>query len=507
MSFIIFTVLLLRTEYRGENIISYPVKLFLDIDPLIAFTHILATRAIQPALLFSFIVIVLSFFFGRFFCGWICPLGTLNEFVHTFSKKSDTLLIKKNIWSHHQNVKFYLLVFLVIVSLFSLQITGIVDPISLTIRSFSLSMLPVVNKIINATASVLYETHIPAISSVFEIFYSFAKMHILSFNQPYFHQSVIVGLIFLAILFTNIFLRRFWCRFLCPLGALFGLFSKMSILSLQQKQGCTACHRCVQVCQGASEPHIKTGWKPHECYVCGNCTSVCPEKVLTFTFKNPMKNIHTGTINLERRKLIAAFASGIFTVPLLKVGADDSVVNNMLVRPPGARAEKEFLRYCVRCGECMKVCITNGLHPTFLEAGIEGLWTPVFDFRMGYCEYNCTLCGQVCPTEAIKEISVAKKQNTSIGLACFDKSRCIPYVQGENCIVCEEHCPTPQKAIRFREVKVVTLEGKEKITKLPYIDPELCIGCGICEYKCPVSDVPAVRVTGTGASRHQINHI
>jgi len=171
-----------------------------------------------------------------------------------------------------------------------------------------------------------------------------------------------------------------------------------------------------------------------------------------------------------------------------------------LIRPPGALAEEEFLRRCMRCGECLKVCLTNGLQPSFLEAGLEGIWTPRLDFRVGYCQYYCTLCGQVCPTGAIRKLSQQEKTRTKIGLAYIDKSRCIPYSQGVECIVCEEHCPTPEKAIKFEVVEVMTKEGSRKIRR-PHVDINLCIGCGICEYKCPLQDQPAIIVTRLGESR------
>jgi formate hydrogenlyase subunit 6/NADH:ubiquinone oxidoreductase subunit I len=151
----------------------------------------------------------------------------------------------------------------------------------------------------------------------------------------------------------------------------------------------------------------------------------------------------------------------------------------------------------------MKVCITGGLQPTLLSAGFEGIWTPVLVSKLGYCEYNCTLCGQVCPTSAIRRLSQEEKRKTVIGLAFVDPSRCIPFAQGTPCIVCEEHCPTPKKAIVFTE-----RPGKGgRIVKVPAVVTELCIGCGICEYKCPVTDLAGIRVTSIGESRNPQNRL
>lgn len=155
----------------------------------------------------------------------------------------------------------------------------------------------------------------------------------------------------------------------------------------------------------------------------------------------------------------------------------------------------------------MKVCPTNAVQPTLFEAGLEGLWSPVLKMKLGYCEYECTLCTQVCPTGAISKISVDEKKKIKIGLAFFDKNRCLPYASARSCIVCEEHCPTPKKAIWFEEVEVLNAQGARVPVKQPHVDPGLCIGCGICEKKCPVADRGAVFVTSVGETRNPQNQI
>jgi formate hydrogenlyase subunit 6/NADH:ubiquinone oxidoreductase subunit I len=153
----------------------------------------------------------------------------------------------------------------------------------------------------------------------------------------------------------------------------------------------------------------------------------------------------------------------------------------------------------------MKVCPTNAIQPTLFEAGLEGMWSPVLKMGLGYCQYECTLCTQVCPTDAIKPLTVEAKQKTKIGLAFFDQNRCLPYAFARSCIVCEEHCPTPTKAIWFEEVEVVNHRGDRIQVKQPHVDPNLCIGCGICENKCVVEDQPAVYVTSLGETRNPKN--
>jgi MauM/NapG family ferredoxin protein len=199
---------------------------------------------------------------------------------------------------------------------------------------------------------------------------------------------------------------------------------------------------------------------------------------------------------------MVAVATGVLVAPVARAAPAQAQRHSYLLRPPGALAEDEFLRRCIRCGECMKVCIGGALHPALLEAGAIGLWTPRLVPRIGYCEYNCTLCGQVCPTGALKLLPLEEKRKFVLGIAVFDQDRCLPFARREECLVCEEHCPTPQKAIVFEEKSVQTRQGVRTL-KIPRVVAERCIGCGICETRCPVEGASAIRVTNEGETRRK----
>ena len=212
-------------------------------------------------------------------------------------------------------------------------------------------------------------------------------------------------------------------------------------------------------------------------------------------------------LDLGRRSLLVAGSAGIGGVLLGRTSAQGGgrTWNPALIRPPGSVAEGEFLGKCIRCGECMKVCPTNAIQPAFAEGGITGLWTPVLKMKLGYCEYECNLCSQVCPTHAIQGISLEEKQKIRIGTAFFDRNRCLPWASARTCIVCEEHCPTPKKAIWFQEVQVITPDGAYITVKQPHVNLDLCVGCGICENKCPIADQRGVYVTSVGETRNPEN--
>ena len=236
------------------------------------------------------------------------------------------------------------------------------------------------------------------------------------------------------------------------------------------------------------------------CVLCMDCFVKCPRQIISFGSEAPLSPGVGG--RLTRRQFIAAASASLVLPSVLGVRTLNVQADPLLIRPPGSLAEPEFLNRCVRCGQCMQVCITNGLQPVMLRAGIAGLFSPYLVARTGYCEFNCTLCGQVCPTGAIEVLDLAAKHRFKIGHAWFDKNRCLPYARGIECIVCEEHCPTPEKAIKFRNVDIVTDKGEMQQVRQPYVDDALCIGCGICETKCPLPDISAIFVTSAGEHRH-----
>jgi polyferredoxin len=494
---VLFLFLFLQTESKGEDVLGYPVRLFLDFDPLILITTLLSAHAASVAFYWSLIVIAVTAVLGRVFCGWVCPLGTLNNILGSFNKHAG-----RRLGAGWHRVKYLVLVFLLSASAFTLQPVGLVDPISLLIRSMSISVMPLADYAARASMDAAY---VLGASDAAESMYSFLRTSVLSFEQPHFRQGLFIGLIFALVLGLNLVERRFWCRYLCPLGALLGLLSRYALLKRTVSEGCTDCGECYTGCQGGALEDAEK-WKISECLYCMSCDDVCPAGVVRFGFG--MKKVEQG-LDIGRRRIVVSALSGavvvplVRTVPVLKPGAQPPE----LIRPPGALDEVGFLRRCVKCGECMKVCITNGLQPTLLEAGIEGIWSPVLVPRIGYCEYRCTLCGQVCPTGAIKKIRPEQKGEIKIGLAMIDKNRCLPYAHATPCIVCEEVCPLPRKAIWFEDAKAVKRDGTELKIKQPRVDLELCNGCGICETKCPVGGRAAIYVTSIGETRSTDNRL
>ncbi|MFA5292029.1 MAG: 4Fe-4S binding protein [Phycisphaerae bacterium] len=462
-------------QHRG-----WPVNFFLNLDPLGVIGTVLSTHKLYASLLWSLITIILTILFGRFFCGLVCPFGTLHQFVsHLAHGKKTSKLISLHKYHKAQRIKYYILIVFLIMAAFggsSSLLSGLLDPIPLFTRSINLLILPIIG--------------------------SSAK--IVATNR--FYQSSLLTLaVFLIFVLLNFYKPRFFCIYICPLGALFGLINRFAILRINRNLSkCTDCKLCDSHCQGSCEPAETV--KLSECLLCFNCIDDC--KFNAVDFSTAESETIQMSPDLSRRGLVAAAFTGLLTLPALRLfGA--SYKDSNLIRPPGAIPEKDFLKRCLKCGQCMRLCPSNVIQPAGLEAGLENLWTPVMNNRIGTsgCQLNCVACGYICPTAAIKPLTLAEKLGkgdfsdkgpVKIGTAFVDRSKCLPWAYGIPCLVCQENCPVSPKAI-------YTQPGDDKQNETailrPYVDPQRCIGCGICQHECPVGSKGAIIVTPDGQSR------
>jgi len=495
--FLLFFYLFTVTHYSGKDYIGQ-VETFFHFDPLLAIATSIAFRAVFVAFILAALTIVVTFVLGRIVCGWVCPLGSIHQFF-SFIFKRTKLLKPKDKQNSPLSWKYYLLIFILISSIFTLDLVGIVDPLSLLYRSLAVGLFPALAHGASAFLGFLYSIRLSSLGDSLTQFFEG-----LALNST-FRQGFFIGLIFIGIVLLNISRERFWCRYLCPLGALLGLFSRWNVLKLKiDSQKCTKCKLCTIHCQTQATPFPDESWKSAECVYCFTCAAICPTNAVSFPLlPSPPKM----AVDLSRRKLLLTSLLAVAAVPFFRISPSTKRASPKLIRPPGALPEEKFLQKCVKCGECMKACPTNALQPALGEAGPEGIWTPVVTPKIGYCEYYCSLCSQVCPTGAIKELRVEEKIKVKIGTAWVNKNRCIPYTLGNPCIVCEEHCPTSPKAIKLVKIEVLQPDGTIKTPLAPVIDTELCIGCGICENKCPVVDDPAIYVTSVGESRSERNRL
>jgi polyferredoxin len=510
---LVLTTLRANPQASGDIHVMAPVRLFFEWDPLIALVNALAAHALYRGLLWCLVILIPTMFLGRFFCGWICPMGTLQHLVgaQPSEAKRGKARLESNRYKRWQTSKYMLLLGGLIAALCGSSLLGLFDPFSLLVRSVGLSLMPAWNLAARAVLTPMEQSHTAWIKVTGHALHRGMQTTVLDYRQPHFAQSVFLGILFLLILAASLRVTRLWCRALCPLGALLGSVSRWSILGLHKDAGaCNHCNRCLLNCQGGDDPIGGVPWRKSECLMCMNCVGICSQHSLTFQFFR--KEDEVTTPDLGRRKALTGIAAGAVAVPLLRASSGTGHSRNeKLIRPPGSLAENDFLSRCIRCGECMKVCPNNSLHPTLEQAGLEGLWSPMLVPRIGYCEPSCVLCSEVCPTGAIWQITPKEKgwvvgvgeqkQPIRLGLAFYDRGRCLPWAMATDCIVCEEWCPVSPKAIYVQEAEVIDSHGQTKILKQPRVDPSLCVGCGACEYACPLQDHPAVTVSSIGESR------
>ncbi len=492
----LFIVLFFRAGFPYESIL--PADLFLRASPLVAIAVMLAGRAFIATMILALVILLLTIPFGRFFCGWICPLGTIIDGSdHLIQRKRQPARQRESLrW---RPWKFFLLAAVLTSALFSTQLIWFFDPIALLTRTSTTVLYPVFAFALGGLFNAGFK--LPFLEDTVYSLYDAAQTHaLLPIQQPRFFETGLIAVIFFLILALGMVSRRFWCRNLCPLGALLGLFSKYRLTRRHVSEACTSCSLCQRACKMNAIEDDYTVNNTVECIECAECVSACKPRAVSYRFgRNPGKN----EIDLSRRRLLQASATGLAALTLFKTAALSRIKKGLAIRPPGALAEEAFLDRCIRCQECVKICSTTGacLQPSLTESGAEGLWSPVSIPRTGYCEYSCNLCGQVCPTGAIQPLALAEKQKTRIGTAYFDKSRCIPWYKQEDCLVCEEHCPLPEKAILFDVHEARGPDGTLRTVKFPYVHEERCIGCGICENKCPVVGAPGIFVTAAKEMR------
>ena len=465
---------------------GYDIPFFLELDPLVALGGFLTSQTLYKGMILSLAIIIPTLFLGRFFCSWVCPLGILNQ-IFSLGAIGPRLSqrYQANAYRPMFRFKYYALTVLLVVALGGGLQTGLLDPIALVFRSMVVSGLPLLDTV---------------------------GLGIYS-NKPIFQGGLLVAVIFLAILAANRWLPRFWCRVVCPLGAFLGVLSRWSVFGIQRDvEKCNGCNQCLQSCQGGCDPNGE--WRRSECHLCMNCLEHCPEGALHYGRPKKTSSVHQ-PLDVNRRRLLETTVGAITVFPLMRHSVSAVTLDHSaVIRPPGSLAEEDFAKRCIKCAACMRVCPTSVLQPAWLEGGFEGLWTPILVNRIGYCEHHCVLCGQVCPTGAIRHLAVNEKTGRSpfatpirLGTAFFDHGRCLPWAMDVPCIVCEEVCPTSPKAIWYRPATVTNRDGRSITLKQPFVKPDLCIGCGICENKCPVAGKSAVRVTSVGESRSATNRM
>jgi polyferredoxin len=531
-----FLWLFRRTEYTGADQLAGGENIFFRLDPLAGAAAMLAARQFIALFWPALVLVALTLILGRFFCGWVCPLGTLLDYFHRLlrplARRTNRLLDSHVAESRESSVnsrrltvagraaKYFLLIAVLTAAVFAFPLVGLVDPFSLLVRGLAFWIDPMLFRGVDACFGWASE------GWAADVLQPFVKKHLLPFRPMVFHLAGLSAAILAVVFALELVARRFWCRYVCPLGAGLGLLARWSLVKRLPVKVCKSCGECVATCRmDALDP--AAGLSPEACNLCMECVDRCPQGIVKFAartgespivvFWNVLLTLRVrlwwrrgltrsvrstiAPVDLSRRGVLVGIAAGAALPGIawaVRLGQERPVPPDLL-RPPGAADEQTFLGLCIRCGECMKVCLTNVLQPAIFQSGVEGLFSPRLIprliFQQSYCEYACTLCGQVCPTGAIPRLDEEAKHAHPTGKAYFDHNLCLPWAEKTPCIRCEEMCLAPEKAIKIRNTfKIAGKDGQEVEIQQPYVDRDLCVGCGICESNCTIKGTAGIRV-------------
>ena len=479
--------------------------LFVRLSPLAAIENLAAGAPARQLLALHWpaaVLLAATALAGRFFCAWVCPLGTAIDLADRLLKPFRTR--RKSIPSicETRRLKYYLLAAVAVMAVLGVGVIGWLDPLSIITRTFTTVVKPSAAWLADSALSAAH-TRVPAAGEQVDALRAGLERAAAIGGPHAYYGAVFIAIVFLGILALGALLPRYWCRNVCPLGALLAAVSQWNLLKRRVSAACTRCGACRTACRMDAVGEDYVSALGGECVMCHTCSAACDAKAIAFSGGEPQAPERS--VDLTRRGLIMSTLAAVAAVPLFKLSAirrhGSWAAGQMpVIRPPGALPEDEFLDRCTRCGECLRVCKTNGLQPAALEAGLEGLWTPHLVPRIGYCVRDCTLCGQACPSGAIERLTLPRKHAAVIGKAVIDHSRCIPWLgwatgdQADcNCAVCEEVCPVPTKAIRFTVYRQDGPGGPVEIRR-PYVLERFCTGCGFCEKVCPVAGDGAMRI-------------
>lgn len=476
---------------------------FLVADPLIALNS-LANGVWKPEMLLAGIVLLIPLVAGRAFCGYVCPMGTVVELT-TPHREPEMPGLPKRLRASRLSpraraavraVPPFVLVACGGLLLWASGVFLLLDPLATLTRSATVLFYPLADRTVRLLGDAAYL--LPPARRAADTVTTLLTGRLV-FTKPLVFALQTETLGALALILGASWLEpRLWCRHVCPLGALLGLVGRFGLVGrLVEEEKCIHCGRCEQVCplDAIRDDHLATDTS--RCQLGLECADVCPTGAIRVAVR-PRKSAYRPS----RRAFLAAAGASMLAGFFTYTGLSRRERNVWLIRPPGARRERDVLALCSRCGQCMKVCPTNVLQPAVASAGIEGVFTPRMDFRLSYCDWTCAECGRVCPTGAIMPLTLAEKRERKIGRAYIDRDRCIPWTDYKTCIVCQELCPIPDKAIVLHTVEVTDPRGKKATLARPEVVAERCIGCGVCENACPVPHVSAINVRAIEAEQH-----
>lgn len=436
---------------------------------------------------------ILTLLLGRVYCSSVCPLGTFQDIIYRMGRRFFKQKPLK--YSKPKNILRYTVLAAVIISFITgtSLLLSLLDPYSNFGRITGDIFRPAFQFVSNSLAAVLERQ---------DIFWLARK------DLKGIHTSSVVfasGFLFLVVIMS--FSRgRLFCNTLCPVGALLSLFSRGSRLRIVlDKSSCNSCGQCSKVCKAQCIDIKSKEVDFTRCVACFNCLSACPSDGVLYSSRKSTPYIPEDeklqASSGKRRTLLKAIllTTALTSVKAfatrLKGGEKPTEIpedKKLVATPPGSGSHEHFNLFCTACHLCVSVCPTQVLQPSFLQYGLHGLMQPYMDYHSGFCNFECTLCAEICPADAIKIVKPEQKKRVQLGVAHFIEKNCVVYTDNTACGACSEHCPT----------KAVNMVPYKNGLTIPEVNDKICIGCGACEYACPTRPYRSIFVEGNAV--HQL---
>ncbi|WP_243349951.1 4Fe-4S binding protein [Parabacteroides sp. FAFU027] len=429
-------------------------------------------------------LLVLSLLFGRLYCSVICPLGVFQDIAAWKSRwfKKKGRRYRFDYRKPNNILRYSLLALTVIVFLLgSSAVVVWLDPYSIFGRIITQLLRPLFIWANNGFSALFIKKGIYVIYGV-------------SQNAFVVIPFIITSVFFVIVAVMSWFRGRLYCNTVCPVGTFLGLLSKLSLFKIEiEKSSCTQCSACEKRCKSQCIDSMAMTVDETRCVSCFNCLSVCKKGGVKYAFRYGKKQeaAPVSEINSSRRTFMLTSGAVVAALATAKAetltGKKDEILSRKPIMPPGAGHLEHFNTKCTGCQLCVSKCPMHVLKPAALEYGISGIMQPRLAFSTHvYCNQDCTICSEVCPTGALTKLTVEEKRVTQMGIARFRKHKCVVYTDEKDCGACSEHCPT--QAVHM-------IPYKNGLT-IPQVTPDLCIGCGGCESICPVRPYQAIYVEG-----------
>jgi ferredoxin len=431
-------------------------------------------------------ILVLTIFCGRVYCSTVCPLGTFQDLVGYAARMHK----RRRSFSYtppQNGLRYALLVIVTLLLLAGNSLPlNLLDPYSGFGRILANLVRPVVLVANNLGAGVL------------EHF----GLYTISRKQGAVMSGAAVA-VSLALLLVTGFLAarcgRLYCNTVCPVGTLLGLVSQIALAGIRvAREKCTGCRRCEQACKAGCIDLAAMTVDSSRCVACYNCLTVCADGAMHLGNRWRLGHASAGP---DRGRRDFLYCSGLYLLgltglaepPRRIVQAKPTTIPEAVtcpVSPPGSLNIARFTSICTACHLCVGSCPSRVLVSSLLEFGLSGIMLPRLNFRAAHCNYECTICMDICPTGALVPLTIEEKKLTQTGTSRFIKENCVVFTDNTACGACSEHCPT-------KAVSMVPYQNPlNKPLLIPEVNNDYCVGCGGCEHACPTKPYKAIYVDG-----------